>query len=733
MWSTKRSIVDSDRSSHSATADKEARKAKKEIREKWSVRVLRRGSLTGPAFIEFTFPTKGGAASRFRSAYDKMRHLKNLLDEFSNYLPIFPTDIDETDAARGAFIQDLVARASGTFELLPERTGFVDADTFVTWSDILHADGRRIPVPGDDNSVKHKFADSKGTLQGTTDLVLKLANESTYLAFGIGVALATPLPSYVNLRRTAGDHVATLLRETADFNFSGPSSSGKSSANLAAMSLAGSPERAESFDFSRRGLAEMASDSNDMPSVVDDTEKAADGPAALVGALKTMVHVLPGGRSKVISRGVEQFPPLRWSTFGLSSSPRPIRVLAQQCRWKMTAGDMVRLFNISVPGPKKGGIFDRIDGAPAERAKRSIKLISKLERGYTNHCGQVFPRWILYLMAQDRSGEIIKRVNKFIEHVGAGSNGWEVRFAQKFGVIYAAMMMGIDAGLLPWPRSLPREVVTKCYRKARNAAKTNQERVAEAAGRLHQLIHKPGRLVDASNDLRAGRPIKVMGKCLAIQFAKDGRVKYGVLDSALVKILRCKKAKALFVQRFAKSGLLADGHGHAGTAQQRLKIERKGKIIDRPRLWVIDARKFASCPSRAKSMTHRVHWAPSDAGVVSTHRRPNGDARTTSKEVRGARFSEPGYPLALRTCRVFFGCLAGDAPLAPPMAKSSSFLPPFKAAVSQRGRRPRPAQVSVGLAGLRYLGATRPNRPPGRPRRPPPPYPSSLDSSDSSS
>jgi hypothetical protein len=165
----------------------------------------------------------------------------------------------------------------------------------------------------------------------------------------------------------------------------------------------------------------------------------------------------------------------------------------------------------------------------------------------------------------------------------------EVRFAQKFGVIYAAMMLGIDAGLLPWPRRLP---------KARNAAKTDQERVAEAAGRLHQLLQKPGRLMDASDDLRAGRPIKVTGNCVAIQFVKGGRVKYGLLDSALVKILHSQKAKTLFTNKLAKSGILVDGHGHAGTAQQRLKIERKGKIIDRPRLWVIDAKKFARFASK---------------------------------------------------------------------------------------------------------------------------------------
>jgi hypothetical protein len=157
-------------------------------------------------------------------------------------------------------------------------------------------------------------------------------------------------------------------------------------------------------------------------------------------------------------------------------------------------------------------------------------------------------------MAKDRSAEIIELVNAFIEHVGARGHGWEVRFAQKFGVIYAAVMMGIDAGLLPWPRSPPRKVATKCYRKARNAAKTDQERAGEAAGRLHHLMKQHGRLVDASKGNRAGKPIKVTPKCIAIQFVKDGRVKYGVLDAALIKILRTEKAKALFTKGSPRQG-----------------------------------------------------------------------------------------------------------------------------------------------------------------------------------
>src|SRR3546814_10515847 len=41
--------------------------------------------------------------------------------------------------------------------------------------------------------------------------------------------------------------------------------------------------------------------------------------------------------------------------------------------------------------------------------------------------------------------------------------------------------------------------------------------------------------------------------------------------------------------------------------------------------------------------------------------------------------------------------------------KSSTFLPFLVSAAIQRGCLPRPVQVSLGLAGLRYFGATLPS------------------------
>lgn len=566
----------------------------------WTIRRYRVGTLSGPAYVEFKFPTEGGGTSQLCVPNSDLRHPNALLDEFANFLPIFPNDVPATDTAHKKFIHDLVGSGNAALELVPTSTGFIDQNTFVTHGEIIHADGSRVARPRLHASDSPGFVDVAGTAEKARASVLKLARYSAYLAFAIGVELAACLPNYMKFRRGGKGDNFTPVSETAAFNFSGESSSGKSSTCLAAISLAGSPSRAGSLDLSRRGLAEMASDSNDLAFVLDDTEKGEDGPGAFVRTIKSVVHMVPGGQSKIISRGVDQarFPQLHWSAFALTSSPRPIPHLAAEYRWQMSPGDKVRLFDISVPSPGRGGIFDRIKGGTVNRAKRSIKLIAKLQRGYANHHGHTMPEWAMYLMAADRSEQIVHLINVFIEYVDARGNGWEVRFASKFGLVYAAMQIASDAGLLPWQPNLALKVASKCYRKARRAARSPEERVSDAAMELHRLLKDDTRVVDQRAD---GKPIKITNHTVAIRYQKSGRLKFGILDRALLKMIGSRRAKESLAKALVTAGIVSGGHGHAGTQQERIGTARNGKKSKRTRVWVVDARRFERFVSKRTS------------------------------------------------------------------------------------------------------------------------------------
>jgi Domain of unknown function (DUF927) len=345
------------------------RKRKKGCR--WSVRRLRVGAASAPIQLIFKFPTEDGSTAELSLPPSELRHPKRLLDRFADFMPVYPAKAGVTDSQRVRFIERMVNGQRTTVEFIPDRTGFIDRNTFATHAEILRPNGSRSTIPQLE-ATADRPPPFKGTLDGTISNVLEPAQCSSYLAFGIGVALAAPLPTYLKLR--SGSTSDPLLTETAVYNLSGPSSSGKTSVSKASMSLVRSSDEGGTFDFSARGIAEMASDCTDTLIVLDDTENVED-PAELVRALKRVVHTIPGGRSRIISRGVDQtkFPQLRWSTSGLSRSPISIAALAAQHGWKLTKGHKVRLFDIKVPGPENGGFL--IDFRARQRhARKSLSI-----------------------------------------------------------------------------------------------------------------------------------------------------------------------------------------------------------------------------------------------------------------------------------------------------------------------------------------------------------------------
>jgi hypothetical protein len=102
-----------------------------ELEHRWKARIFRHGSQFGPAFVDVTFPTEQGGSIKLCLRYSELRHRKRLLDHLSDYLPVFPDEIDASDSARLQFIQGLVATQSpNDIEIEPDRTGFFDKHAF---------------------------------------------------------------------------------------------------------------------------------------------------------------------------------------------------------------------------------------------------------------------------------------------------------------------------------------------------------------------------------------------------------------------------------------------------------------------------------------------------------------------------------------------------------------------------------------------------------------------------
>jgi hypothetical protein len=164
-------------------------------------------------------------------------------------------------------------------------------------------------------------------------------------------------------------------------------------------------------------------------------------------------------------------------------------------------------------------------------------------------------------MRADRTEEIFALIDGFVERVCTDKQGWEVRFAQKFGIVYAAIILGISAGILPWKRKFAFRVVRTCYRSARNSA-SGEKHSRHVLKQLKQLIDDHGIKVARGQK----SPIELPEGTVVLAFKKSGRRKYGLLDTALNDLLGIKNASA-FTKALASGGLLDHGHGHAHAAR----------------------------------------------------------------------------------------------------------------------------------------------------------------------
>ncbi len=278
-----------------------------------------------------------------------------------------------------------------------------------------------------------------------------VALHSTYLTFAICVALAGPLPKYVLDRCQK-----RLVSETAIFNFSGESGTGRSSVNRAAAGTFGPPVLGK-WDFTRRGLEEVAEQKNDLVLILDDTETHSEEHLSFKTALKHVNQIVTSVLSKTIAKVAREasLPSMDWLAWGLTSSPETLDQIAQQIGWKRTNGNRVRFIDVPVPLVSEGGIFDRLNGDEQQRIDQSKQLIQQLDQGVTQNYGAILPIWINLLIGTDYADEVCRLTEKFVTKVAPAGNGYDERFAKKFAVPAVAGYLAAKLGIVHWPKMWP--------------------------------------------------------------------------------------------------------------------------------------------------------------------------------------------------------------------------------------------------------------------------------------
>jgi hypothetical protein len=292
---------------------------------------------------------------------------------------------------------------------------------------------RLAPTPEKDNPLDSE----SGTLEGWKAGLQGPCKASSYLRFGIGVSFAAPLLSLI------GED------EGAMFNLHGMSSRGKSLTCRASQSVFARASKNDlpTYDLTDRALEELCFERCDLTVVLDEEGRTKGTSGISDARKKTIAFTVASGQGMARSRTVAQqnLANLKWRVLGLTSSEKPLEAVATRRR---AEGERVRHIDIGLPNDERG-IFNLI---PPEKSNLATKYAGLVEDAIRNHHG-VALRPYLQALVRERAN-IAERVNAiveaFLEEAAIDSDPLEIRFAKKFALVRAGMILAAEYGVAPW-------------------------------------------------------------------------------------------------------------------------------------------------------------------------------------------------------------------------------------------------------------------------------------------
>jgi hypothetical protein len=290
------------------------------------------------------------------------------------------------------------------------------------------------------------------------------------------------------------------------------------------------------------------------------------------------------GRSDVVQ---DWLPDLSWQTILLGTSNKTGAQMAAELGISWEDQDAVRFIDIPVPGLEDGGIFDRL-GSEADKQVKSTELIQRLESALKKKHGVLLHPWIVHLISTSPRRRLRKLIRRFETRAGP-RDGVDRRIARKFGVLYAAGKLAVEAGLLHWSPNLPLRATMTLYHRARELRLSRDAPLNEAFGKLLDAIGDRAlvRAVALGDRLN----VKDEKTFVGVRVRQNGRAVIGLRKQGVASLVGAPMVRRVF-ERLSKRGAIIKGHGGKTTQQLRVELNIGGSTEKKPRFLVIDPKRL---------------------------------------------------------------------------------------------------------------------------------------------
>lgn len=277
-----------------------------------------------------------------------------------------------------------------------------------------------------------------GSLEGWQATVGRLAADNPALISAICAVLAGPLLKPARL-------------ETLGLNLHASTSSGKTTALIAAQSCIGPPQL-DRWNATNTALELTCQQAHDGTLMLD--EFPAQPSPAIIEALYMIGNGTGRGRG---NRKLMREVTLRWRTVLLSTSEKPIAQILAAARIQMPEGIGVRLIDI----PARSWEFNLFKTLHEHGSGHAFA--EALQAGAREHHGHVLPAFVQRIVAQHRLVEetlppMIERLRTaMLAAIGLPANAKEgpvMRVLTSLALVAAAGEIGIRLGVLPWRKGM---------------------------------------------------------------------------------------------------------------------------------------------------------------------------------------------------------------------------------------------------------------------------------------
>lgn len=286
-----------------------------------------------------------------------------------------------------------------------------------------------------------------GTLEGWKDQIGSWAFGNSRLMLALCASFAAPL------LEIAG-------HESGGFNFTGQSSTGKTTALVAAGSVWGKGSSSggyvQNWRATSNGLEGLAALHSDAALCLDEIGQAPGR------TIMEASYMLANGMGKAracqdgSAKGVKS-----WRCMVLSTGEKGLAEKIAEEGGKVQAGQAVRLIDIPADSGAGMGIFENLHGHESPQA-----FADALKLAASSHYGHAARAFIS--LVQERRQEIQEEMPTGLSSIAGGFDlgnvsGQVARVAKRFALCAIAGEMATEGGLLPWEEGQAFEAVKKCF------------------------------------------------------------------------------------------------------------------------------------------------------------------------------------------------------------------------------------------------------------------------------